>query len=108
MKKMIALAAFIALSCCVWSETASAQIDSTHQKMGMKMKKVFAMKDGKMMVMKGDKSKVLDKDITLPNGTQIMKDGKVMMKDGTSAMLKEGEMIDMEGKISAMADHKKK
>ena len=57
------------------------------------------MKDGKMMIMKDGKSMMMDKTMTMTNGTKVMADGKVMMADGKTAMMKDGEMISMEGKM---------
>lgn len=55
------------------------------------------MKDGKMVVK--HEGKVLDEDQTLSNGTVIKTDGTVIKKDGSRTMLKEGECVDMDGKV---------
>ena len=69
-----------------------------------KMKDCCMMKDGKMMMMKDGKKMEMDKDMTMPNGTMVMKDGTCMMKDGTKMMMKEGDKMDMNGN---MMNHKK-
>jgi hypothetical protein len=56
-----------------------------------------AMKKGKMMVTKDGESKPMLQDITLKNGTKVMIDGTMVMKDGIKKMLKDDDMIDMEG-----------
>ena len=68
----------------------------------MKGKDCVMMKDGKMMVMKNGQTIGMDKDMTMSNGTMVMKDGSVKMKDGTTMMMKEGDCIYMNGKMSKM------
>ncbi len=59
-----------------------------------------AMKNGKMMTVKdGEKTEMTD-DKTLKDGTKVMKDGSVVSADGTKWSLKDGEMIDWDGKFS--------
>lgn len=69
-------------------------------KMGnQKMKDCVMMVDGKMMQMKGGKTMAMDQDMTMKNGTMVMKDGTMKMKNGKTTMLKEGESMDMTGKM---------
>lgn len=68
----------------------------------MKMKDCVMMDDGKMMVMKGGQTMAMDEDMTMKNGTMVMKDGTVKMKDGKTTMLKDGECVYMDGKMSKM------
>jgi hypothetical protein len=58
------------------------------------------MSNGRAMVMRNGVQSPIDNDITLSNGTVIMKDGTYKTKGGTSKTLKEGEMIDMDGKVT--------
>lgn len=58
------------------------------------------MKDGVMMLIKSGKMSLMTSEMTLENGTRIMRDGTVIQKDGTKVMLKEGDHIDLEGKIT--------
>jgi hypothetical protein len=67
-----------------------------------KMKDCMMMKDGKMMVVKDGKTMSMNMDMTLGNGTMVMKDGTVKMKDGSTQMLKEGQYIDKNGKVGMM------
>ena len=76
------------------TKSATPKTEKSHE-----MKDCVAMKDGKVVVMKGTNVTVLDKDLTLPNGTTIKADGSVKMADGTAMQLKEGEALDMEGKL---------
>ncbi len=100
MKKLI-MFLLIAGTCT----TAAVAQDSTKMAKPEKMEKMHdmkdcvMMKDGKVMVMKGNNVMALDKDLTLANGTTVKNDGSVKMADGTAMQLKEGEAIDMEGKV---------
>jgi hypothetical protein len=58
------------------------------------------MKDGKMMMMMdGKASGPMDHDITMSDGTKVMKDGMVKMKDGKEMPMKEGRIMMMDGKM---------
>ena len=59
----------------------------------------FEMKGDKMMMVdaRTKTESSMEKDATLNDGTKVMTDGKVMMPDGTSFMMKEGESIWMDG-----------
>ena len=49
----------------------------------------------------------MTKDVTLKNGTKVSTTGEVTMKDGKKMMLKEGQCVDMEGKVSQFSEHDK-
>ncbi len=99
----------VAFVCTVGA--VSAQDTSGHKmhKMGdHKMKDCVMMKDGKVMVMKdGQKSELTD-DMTLSNGTTVMKDGSVKTSDGKTMMLKDGDCVWMDGKMGKMDKMKMK
>ncbi len=63
------------------------------------MKDHIMMKDGKVMMIKDGKSMPADKELTLSNGTKVTVDGSVTMKDGTKTMMKEGDMMSMDGEM---------
>ena len=56
-----------------------------------------------MMVMKGGKTMMMDKDIAMENGSVVMPDGNMKMKNGKTVMLKNGDCVWMNGSVS----HKK-
>ncbi|MHA4807853.1 DUF6799 domain-containing protein [Flavitalea flava] len=56
-------------------------------------------KDGKMMLMKDGKSMPMDKEMTMKNGTKCMTNGECTMKDGKKMMMKEGDCMEMSGKM---------
>ncbi|MCX6273859.1 MAG: hypothetical protein NTV09_01460 [Bacteroidetes bacterium] len=68
----------------------------------------YMMQNGKMMIVKDGKMTRMENDITLANGTTIMSNGNYMKKGGTKVMLKEGEHIDLSGKMPSMKTNKDK
>lgn len=59
-----------------------------------------AMKNGKMMTVKDGQKSEMTQEQTLKDGTKVMTDGSVVSKDGTKWSLKDGEMLDWDGKFS--------
>jgi hypothetical protein len=58
------------------------------------------MKDGKMMMMTDGKATgPMDHDMSMSDGTKVMKDGMVKMKDGKEMHMKDGQMMMMDGKM---------
>lgn len=62
----------------------------------------YIMKNGKIMMIKNGQLTQLDKDVTLSNGTFIGKDGTYLIKGGTKTTFREGEHMDLMGKINQM------
>jgi D-lyxose ketol-isomerase len=94
MKRLLIIVMAFAFSMAVKAQ------DTTAQKMHQKMKEDHVMmKDNKLIQMKDGKMMDLTEDVTLTNGTVIMKDGNVKMKDGTTVMLKNGDYVTMDGTI---------
>jgi hypothetical protein len=65
------------------------------------MKDCVIMKDGKMIEMNKAGTTTLVKDLTLANGTVVSADGTVKSADGAAWKLKDGEAVDMDGKLIA-------
>jgi hypothetical protein len=63
------------------------------------MKDCCMMKEGKMMVMKDGKTMPMEKDMVMKDGTKCMVNGECTMKDGTKMQMKEGDCIEMSGKM---------
>ena len=101
MKKVVYLT-FLCLGMFLASHAQSSMSKMSHAK-----KDCVMMKDGKMMEMKGGKTMMMDEDMTLSNGTIVMKDGTVKMKDGKTMMMKEGQCMYMDGKMSTSMMMKK-
>src|SRR4051812_47113764 len=55
------------------------------------------MKDGKLAVM--HENMEMTSEVTLSNGTKVHPDGTITKKDGSKTMLKEGQCVDMDGKV---------
>ncbi|RFM30160.1 DUF6799 domain-containing protein [Deminuibacter soli] len=100
MKKLFLLFALLTFGVVA----ANAQDTSMHKmkEAHHKMKDCIAMKDGKVWVMKDGKTWEMKKDMTLSDGSVVMKDGSVKKSTGETVMLKEGQCIYMNGKISDM------
>ena len=63
----------------------------------MWMRDHLMMSDGKMMVMKNGKATPMEEDMTFDNGTKVMRDGSVTMKDGKTAKMTDGDRLSMDG-----------
>lgn len=101
------------LSYSVEAQVSPAMQDSAHNKMQekeMQHPKIdhIMMLNGKMLVMKDGKTMPMEKEMTMKNGTKCMTDGTCIAKDGKRTMMKEGEMMDMDGKMMIVLtkDHK--
>jgi D-lyxose ketol-isomerase len=72
----------------------SAQHHEQHEK-----KDEFVMKDGKLTQRVNGQESVVEKDVTLKNGTVVMANGTVKHADGKTTTLKDGDCVSMEGKV---------
>src|SRR5579862_2917818 len=97
MKKLLLA---VAIFCSLGAMAQDSKMDDA--KMDHKMKDCVMMKDGKMMTMMDGKTMVMDKDMTLKNGTVVMTNGMVKTKKGKTMQLKDGESLDMNGKKMKM------
>ena len=89
------VASMLMLVICFKSSNSFAQT-KTKQVM---MKDCYMMKGGKMMVMKDGKTMPMEMDMTMKNGTKCMTTGECIMKDGKKIMMKEGDCMEMSGKM---------
>ncbi len=112
---MIALTA-VAFSCSAMAKNTNLS-DTTMHKMSThtsmhkmshksssmhKTEDCVMMMDNKMVCMKNGKTMPLTKTMTMTNGTKVMADGTVKMKDGKSMMLQNGHCVMMDGKVETM------
>ena len=110
MKKAVLLISALALSACLFAqEKMDPKMDmgKNEQKMDMKTDHVMMM-GAKMQMMENGKTMPMEKDMTLNEGTKVTKNGMVIKKDGTTATMKEGDMMDMDGKMGKMPNMRKK
>lgn len=61
------------------------------------------MEGGKMMEMKDGKTMPMEKGMSMKNGTMIMTTGECTLKDGKKMMMKEGDCMEMSGKMGKCA-----
>src|SRR6476660_2322601 len=107
MKKLLILfAAAFLISAGVQAQDTSKHRTTTGK--STHMKDCMMMKDGKLMVEKNGTTSEMTQDMTLSNGTVVMKNGTVKTKDGKTVALKEGQCIYMDGKIKTMSSEKAK
>ncbi|MCC5929960.1 MAG: hypothetical protein JJU28_11995 [Cyclobacteriaceae bacterium] len=64
----------------------------------------FVFQNGKMLKIKDGNISQLEEDATLTNGTVIMSNGIYAIKEGTKMRFKEGEHMDMSGKMVQTID----
>ena len=58
------------------------------------------MRDGKMWRLQdGKEIGRMDRETTMANGTRVMMNGKMMMKDGKEGQLQEGQIMMLDGKM---------
>ena len=108
MKKILVLFLATSLSYGAFAQTDSKMDNSKmkSEKMDMMHQNGVTMQDNKMMVWKDGKTMAMDKDMMLKNGATVMTDGTVKMKDGKTMKMKNGEMMDMKGKVTWMKGDK--
>lgn len=63
---------------------------------------VILMIDGKMMMRRGKKGIIrpMEQDMTIFDGARVMLNGNVVMADGVTRTMMEGEALTMDGKIT--------
>jgi hypothetical protein len=86
----------LAMVLCFFTTAISAQNDTVD----IKMQDCCMMKDGKMMHIKSGKMEVLERDLVMKNGTKCMANGECVTLEGEKTMIKEGECVDMMGRIT--------
>lgn len=64
-----------------------------------KHKDMYVFKDSKVWQVKSGNVTELTADATLPGGTVVKTNGEVVSKDGQTVTLKDGQYIDVDGKI---------
>ena len=118
MKKMIIVSAAILLSFASFAQTDSTNNMMKNNKMGNGMNHQammdkshgdgVMMMNGKMMMEHSGKMTMMNHNMTMTNGTKVMANGTFIKKDGTKMMMKEGQEMNMSGKMMPMEDSKMK
>lgn len=105
MKKLLMCLLFAgSLTTVVTAQTTGAP--KTHNL--QQQKDYVLLKDGKAHLVKGGNITPIESDMTLTNGTVISPNGSVKSAEGTTVLLKEGEKIDLDGKLILKTDELKK
>lgn len=84
---------------------ASAQVkqdtmhSKTHNELSRKNHDMYSLRNGKITMSKNGTQSDVTQDATLDNGTTISPEGKVTWKNGKTETLKEGDWVDMNGKV---------
>ncbi|MBK5285370.1 MAG: hypothetical protein JJE25_08185 [Bacteroidia bacterium] len=113
MKKIILASTAIFLSFASFAQKDSTNNMMNNDKMGSGMNHQgmdkshgdgVMMMNGKMMMEHSGKMTMMDHDTTMNNGTKVMTNGTCIKKDGTKIMMKEGQHMNMSGKMMPMKD----
>lgn len=58
------------------------------------------MTNGMVSLTKGGKISIIEKEITMSNGTRVLSNGTIINKNGSITLMKEGEHMDLTGKLT--------
>lgn len=56
----------------------------------------ITMQDGRVMVMRNGETVPMEEDVTMADGTRVMRNGQVLMANGTARMMREGETLTLD------------
>lgn len=100
MKKLLIAVFAVVLSTGAFAQETQPAKDTIPTEQKVQKKNGYLMKESKMWTLKdGVKSEQTD-DVTLANGTIVMANGTVKSTDGQTVTLKNGQFIDLDGKIT--------
>ncbi len=113
MKKIILASAAILFSFASFAQDDSTGMMMNKNKMGSGMNHQsmdkshgdgVMMMNGRMMMQHDGNMTMMSHDTTMTNGTKVMTNGTCINKDGTKLMMKEGQHMDMSGKMMPVND----
>lgn len=101
MKNLFLSAIAVALSFGAFAQNTNQTktTEPTEQAQPAQQKDVYVFKNSKMWEVKSGKISEMTKEVTLASGTIVKTNGEVVSKDGQTAALKDGQYIDLDGKI---------
>ena len=118
MKKIILTMTAIAISAIVYAQTDSTNRmnqnnraksghdinsntnqDMSQQSMDKSKSDGYRLQNGKIMVSKNGQMTTMEKEMTFSDGSILRSDGTIIRKDGTKLMIKDGEYVDITGKV---------
>jgi hypothetical protein len=62
------------------------------------------MQGGRIMIMRNGEMKPMNEEITMPDGTKVSIEGMVLMPDGTTRTMAEGETMLLQGEPASPED----
>jgi hypothetical protein len=62
------------------------------------------MQGGRVMIIRNGEMKPMNEEITMPDGTKVTIDGMVLMPDGTTRTMAEGETMLLQGETTGPED----
>jgi hypothetical protein len=86
------------------AQTTAPKAARAAQLTGQSTKGYCLMKDGNMLLVENGKMAPMTVTLTMGDGSLCMPDGTCQRKDGTTVMLKEGQSMLMNGKITRHPD----
>ena len=87
-----------------YAQTAAPKKARAAQPSSQSAKGYCLMKDGNMLLVENGKMAPMTVTLTMGDGSLCMPDGTCQRKDGTTVMLKEGQSMLMNGKITRHPD----
>ena len=72
----------------------------------VQMQDCIMMRKGKMMMVKNGVVTPMDPDMIMTNGTRVMSDGMILLRNGFQSKMKEGQHMDMTGNMMTMHNTK--
>src|SRR3989344_1500134 len=72
--------------------------DQAMEKVKSNANKVM-MKDDKVWIVENGMARMMDSDTMMTNGDKVLQDGTVVKTDGTKTILKNGDAVDMNGRM---------
>ena len=97
MKKLFIAIFALSLTAGAFAQDSTGAINNMPQVNKTQSHDGVIMKNGKVILMKNGQSSILTQDLVLSDGTTVMADGNVKMKDGTAATMQEGDYFKMDG-----------
>ena len=107
MKHITALLSLLLLAgsgTAAYAQTAVPKKARAAQPSSQSAKGYCLMKDGNMLLVKNGEMAPMTVTLTMGDGSLCMPDGTCQRKDGTTVMLKEGQSMLMNGKITRHPD----
>ena len=109
MKKLNLILLILAISFGVYAQSPNGTGRSNSDSIGSTSLNVpdgFVMKNGKTVMVKDGKFTTLKKDMTLSDGTVVMTNGSFKTNNGTATELKDGDHLDLNGKLTTLNNSK--